>query len=202
MDCTTAWRTGARRTFLALCVWLACGAAAVPDWTLSDADLVRLDQRQVLLPASSEPNAGSVRAAIEIDASAERIFRIMTDCAQALQFVPHLSGCSVLESAADGSWQTIQHEMNYGRFLPRTSYVFRADYRPFERVRFSGMRGDLQQNEGLWELLPRRDGAATVLVYRAQIIPRFYVPRRIALAGLKRDLPDLLQGLRTLCEVP
>jgi ribosome-associated toxin RatA of RatAB toxin-antitoxin module len=198
----TTWLAGARRPFLSVCAWLACGGAAAPEWTLADEDLARLDQREVLLPAVSERSGGSIRAAIEIDAPAERIFRTMTDCARALQFVPHLVGCTVLESAPDGSWQTIRHDVSYGRFLPRTSYVFRADYRPFERVRFSGVRGPWQQSEGVWELQPRGDGAATILIYRAQFTPRTYLLGRIALAGLKRDLPALLQRLRALCEAP
>lgn len=180
----------------------ACSGAAAQDWTLSAEDLARLDRREVLLPPAidHDRNDGSFRAAIEIDAPAEQVFRTMTDCAQALKFVPHLTRCSVLETAPDGSWETILHEAHYGWFLPRVSYVFRAEYEPFERVRFSGVRGDFQENEGVWELMPRRDGAATVVTYRARVVPRFYVPRWIALASLKRDLPALLQGLRARCE--
>jgi uncharacterized protein YndB with AHSA1/START domain len=202
MCCATTWLASARRLLLAVCAGLACSGAAAPEWTLSDEDLARLDQREVLLPAGSERDSGSFRAAIEIDAPAERIFRTMTDCAQALEYVPHLTRCAVLESAPDGSWQTIQHEVTYGWFLPRASYVFRAEYQPFERVRFSVVRGDFQQNDGVWELVPRRDGAATIVTYRAHVVPRIYVPRRIVLASLKRDLPALLQGLRARCEAP
>jgi len=198
----TTGRAGAR--FLLLCALLACGGASGDDWTLSAEDLAHLDRREVLVPADPrhEREEGSFRAAIEIDASAERVFRTMTDCAQALKFVPHLTRCTVLETAPDGSWQTILHEVSYGWFMPRASYVFRAEYEPFERVRFSGVRGDFDENEGVWELMPRRDGAATVVTYRAQVLPRFYVPRWIALASLKRDLPALLLGLRARCEAP
>jgi hypothetical protein len=69
-------------------------------------------------------------------------------------------------------------------------------------VRFSALRGDFAQNEGVWELVARSDGAATIVTYRAQVVPRFYVPHRIALASLKRDLPALLEGLRARCEAP
>ena len=80
--------------------------------------------------------------------------------------------------------------------------MFRAEYQPFERVSFSGVRGDFEENSGVWELVPRRDGAATIVTYRAQVLPRFYVPRWIALASLKRDLPVLMQGLRASSEAP
>ena len=126
----------------------------------------------------------------------------MTDCAQALKFVPHLIHCTVLETAPDGSWQTIEHEVNYGWYLPRASYVFRAAYEPFERVSFTGVRGDFRENDGVWELSPRRDGAATLVTYRAQVAPRFFVPRWMVLASMKHDLPALMQGLRVRCEAP
>jgi uncharacterized protein YndB with AHSA1/START domain len=198
----TPWLASAQRPLLIICALIACAGARAQDWTLSGADMARLDRREVLLPPdpNHDANDGRFRAAIEIDAPAERVFRIMTDCAQALKFVPGLTRCAVLETSPDGSWQTILHEVSYGWFVPRASYVFRAEYEPFVRVRFSAVRGDFAQNEGVWELVPRRDGAATIVTYRAQVMPRFYVPRWIALASLKRDLPALLEGLRARCE--
>jgi uncharacterized protein YndB with AHSA1/START domain len=192
------------RPFLLICALLTCIGAQAQDWALTAEDLALLDQREVLLPSdpNHERSAGNFRAAIEIDAPAEHVFRTMTDCAQALKFVPHLTRCSVLETSPDGSWQIILHEVGYQWFMPRVSYVFRADYQPFERVRFSAVRGDFDVNEGVWELLPRREGAATVVTYRAQVVARFFVPRWLALASLKRDLPELLQGLRAQCEAP
>jgi uncharacterized protein YndB with AHSA1/START domain len=194
----------ARRSFLLVCAFFTCAGAAAEDWTLSADDMALLDRREVLLPPdpAHDRGDGNFRAAIEIDAPAARVFRTMTDCAQALRFVPHITRCAVLETAPDGSWQTILHEVSYGWFVPRASYVFRADYEPFERVRFSAVRGDFDVNEGVWELIPRRDGAATVVTYRAHVVPRFFVPRWLALASLKRDLPELLQGLRARCEAP
>lgn len=91
----------ARRTVLMVCAWLACSGASAQDWLLSAEDLVRLDRREVLQPAAIDQNRndGNFREAIEIAAPAERVFRTMTDYAQALKFVPHLSRCSVLATA-------------------------------------------------------------------------------------------------------
>jgi len=204
MYCATTWMACARRAWVLLCALLAASGAYADAWPLSDADLEHLDRREVLLPAPRERDRsdGTFRAAIEIAAPVEQVFRTMTDCAQALKFVPHLIHCTVLETAPDGTWQTIEHEVNYGWYLPRASYVFRAVYEPFERVSFSSVRGDFRENEGVWELSPRHDGAVTVVTYRAQVAPRFFVPRWMVLTSLKRDLPALMQGLRARCEAP
>jgi uncharacterized protein YndB with AHSA1/START domain len=201
--CTKNWLPGAYRTGFLLCALIAGSGAYADDWALSAQDLAHLDRREILLPPTARDHAaGSFRAAIEIHAPAERVFRTMTDCAQALKFVPHLIHCEVLETAPDGSWQTIEHVVDYGWYRPRASYVFRAAYEPFERIRFSSVRGDFRENEGVWELFARGDGAATVVTYRAEVAARFYVPRWMILASLKRDLPALMQGLRALCEPP
>jgi ribosome-associated toxin RatA of RatAB toxin-antitoxin module len=204
MSCVSTAVAWSRRPILMVCAWLACSGAHAQDWVLSTEELLQLDEGKVLVPPSADRNHGdgSFRAAIEIEAPAERVFRTMTDCAQALMFVPHLERCRVLETAPDGTWQIILHEVSYDWFLPRASYVFRAEYEPFARVRFSSVRGDFRKNDGVWELIPRRDGAATIVTYRAQVVPRFYVPRWVMVAGLKRDLPALLQGLRARCESP
>jgi len=203
--CSTRILTASARGALLLLWALGTHAAiAVSGWQLSAEELARLDRREVLLPP--EPPAihheNSFRAAIEINAPAAQVFRTMTDCAQALQFVPHLVRCAVLETAPDRYWQIIEHEVTFGWFPPHASYVFRAAYEPAARVHFSGVGGDFAKNEGDWQLAPRRAGAATVVTYQADVMPRFYVPRWIALGSLKRDLPALLVGLRTRCETP
>jgi hypothetical protein len=124
----------------------------------------------------------------------------MTDCAQALEFVPHLELCRVLESARDGSWQLVEHAVDFSWYLPRIDYVFRAEYEPFHRIRFAHVRGDLRENRGVWELQPAGDGSATILTYRVHIVPRNFVPSWVVRSSLRRDLPLMLRALRARCE--
>jgi ribosome-associated toxin RatA of RatAB toxin-antitoxin module len=174
------------------------------DWTLTDAELARLDDGAVLVEAdvAADRPTGDVRAAVRIRAAPERIFRTLTSCAEALHFVPHLRRCAVLETAPDGSWQIVEQEIDYGWFMPRAYYVFRADYEGFERVRFNNVRGDFRENHGEWVFRPTADGTATLVTYRLHVVPRFMVPRWLMRSTLKRDLPDLMKGLRTRAEGP
>ena len=184
---------------------LAAANACAQDWTLTDEEREQLARGEVLVFAHVDPARpeGEVRAAVQIAATREHVFRTLTDCGQALEYVPHLERCRVLERAPDDSWQVVEHAVDYRWYMPRIDYVFRAAYEPFERIRFTQVRGDLKVNEGAWELMPADEAAtSTVVTYRVQMVPRFYVPRRLILSSVKRDLPELLRALRARCEAP
>jgi uncharacterized protein YndB with AHSA1/START domain len=174
------------------------------DWTLTPAELARLGDGAVLVDGdvAADRPTGIVRAAVQIKASPERVFRTLTDCVEALRFVPHLRHCAVLDAAPDNSWQVVEQQIDYGWFMPKAYYVFRAEYERFARIRFSNVRGDFRENRGTWEFRPTGDGKATIVTYRVQVVPRFYVPRWMMRMTLKRDLPALMTGLRAQSEAP
>jgi len=106
----------------------------------------------------------------------------------------------VLDTAPDGSWQNVEQTVDYGWLVPRANYVFHAEYRKFETIRFSNLRGDFHENRGVWTFHTARNGQATQVTYEAHVAPAFYVPRWMMRNMLKRDLPDLMHGLRTRAE--
>ncbi|HEX7416965.1 MAG TPA: SRPBCC family protein [Steroidobacteraceae bacterium] len=181
---------------------LPAARAAAPDWPLSAAQHARLAAGEVLVDAafSGESPEGFIRAAVLVHALNALVFRTMTDCDKALKYVPHLVACKVLETTPDGRSQVIAHEADYSWYLPRTRYVFRADYEPGERVRFKAVSGDFRVNQGMWELVPQPATGSTLVTYRVLLQPRFFAPRWLVRASLKRELPDLMRALRDYCE--
>lgn len=186
----------------ALIVTLAAALAVAQDdsWTLTPDERERLASGRIVTLA--DVDAFEVQAAVLIAAPPERIFRTMTSCEQALEFVPHLEACRILERAADGSWAIVAHGVDFSWYLPRTDYVFRAEYEPPRRIRFAHVSGDLREHRGEWELEPVGGpaAAATIVKYRVRVVPRFYVPRWLMRASLRRDLPRMLVALRERCE--
>jgi ribosome-associated toxin RatA of RatAB toxin-antitoxin module len=168
------------------------------DWTPTEAELARLRDGAVLVEAdgATDRSSGDVRAAVQIQAPAERIFNTLTDCTEALRFVPHLRHCAVLETAPDESWQIVEQQIDYGWFMPHAYYVFRADYERYDRIRVSNVRGDFRENRGSWQFRPTDDGKATIVTYQLHVVPRFFVPRWLMRSTLRRDLPQLMKGLR------
>ena len=185
----------------ALALGLA-GPCLSADWALSETQLEHVQAGAVIAEADVAPDrlAADIRAAVLVSATPEQVFRTLTDCAQALRFVPHLKRCAVLDTAPDGSWQNVEQQVDYGWLAPRAQYVFHADYERFERIRFSTLRGDFRENRGVWVFRPVKDGKATLVTYEARVAPAFYVPRWMMRNMLKRDLPDLMRGLRTHSE--
>jgi ribosome-associated toxin RatA of RatAB toxin-antitoxin module len=188
-----------------LLAMLALGLPAVcrsADWTLTQPQLDEVEKGGIVADGdvATDRAAASIRAAVKIAASPEQVFRTLTDCEEALRFVPHLKRCKVLETAPDGSWQNVEQQIDYGWLVARANYVFHADYEKYSLIRFSNVRGDFHENRGVWAFRPLDDGRSTLVTYEARVAPAFYVPRWMMRNMLKRDLPDLMRGLRTHAE--
>lgn len=183
---------------------LAPLAAAEPDW-IADPDVQRrLADREVVVQTATatdpERPRGRFRAAVLIKARPEAIWAVMTDCAQALQFVPGLRLCRRVAGAPDGRWEDIEQEIRYSWFLPTVRYVFRADYARPRRIDFHRISGDLKEEEGTWVLTPAPGGTATVVEYEMYLDPGFWIPQFLVNRALRKDLPAALAGLRERVE--
>jgi len=190
--------------FLALVLLLEPAAAdAQSAWVTDPAIQQRLTAGEVVVATSAIDPAqprGRVRAAVRIPAAPDEIWRIVTDCQEALSFVPGLRRCRRLDGAADGSWQDVEHEMRYSWLLPTVRYVFRADYDRPHRIDFHRISGNLKQEEGTWLFTPTADGAATVVEYEVYVDPGFWIPQALVARSLRRDIPAVLTGLRDCVE--
>ena len=191
--------------------WIAAGpilalALAAGSWgadfELTAAETQRIAARQIVIRASLDPGQrrGTVRAAIRIDAPPAVVFLMMTRCADALQFVPHLRVCRLRSQAADGTWMLIEHEIDFGWYAPRVKYVFRADLVADRSIAFKQVSGDFKANEGIWEFEPAENGRRTLLRYRAYVDPPGFIPNWLARSTFKREMPQMLVDLRKRCE--
>lgn len=176
-----------------------CAASADGRWTEEPAVQQRLTRGEVVVETATapEPNEprGAVRAAVLIHADPQAIWKVMTDCRQALTFVPGLRECRRVDGAPDGRWENIEQEVRYAWYLPTVRYVARADYDPPHRIDFHRISGDLKEERGTWLLSTTSDGA-TLVEYQMVIDPGFWIPQALVTRSLRKDLPAALQGLR------
>lgn len=190
-----------------LALWLVSGfvadsAVRAADFALTPAETARLEAGDTVIKATLDPGQrrGTVRAAILIGATPAIVFQSMSRCVDAVQYVPHLRVCRVRDRALDDSWQLVEHEIDFGWYAPRLTWVFRAEFVKDQSISFSQVTGDFKANYGLWELEPVADGQRTLLRYRAYIDPPGYVPNWLARSTFKRELPQMLTDLRNHCE--
>jgi len=142
--------------------------------------------------------SGSASASVKIHAGREVVWSLITSCAEAVQLVPGLMVCEVMETAPDRSWQRIRQVMNYSWYAPKLTYEIRAFYDEPSRVSIERTSGDLALLRCSWDL--RSDGDDTVAHYSVHLVPGFWVPRWMERAALRRDLPKMLRALRARAE--
>lgn len=176
--------------------------APAAEFTLTPAENQRIAERQIVVRANLDASQrrGTVRAAVRIEAPPEIVFRMLTHCADALEYVPHLQKCEVRDQASDGSWVVVAQMIDFGWYAPRINWVFRSDVVPNRRISFRQVSGDFKANEGVWEFEPTDDGATTLLLYQAFVDPPGFVPNWLARSTFRRELPQMLTGLRARCE--
>jgi len=194
----------AQRRIAIVCVALGLGAGLhAGEIQLSEAEARVVAKREVLVRATLDANhrRGTVRAAVLIDAPPAVVYRAMTRCADAFEFVPHLKACRVRDSAPDASWGIVEHEIDFGWYTPRIRWAFRAEFVPEKSITFRQVSGDFKKNEGAWEFEAGADGQNTLVKYQAAIDPPAFIPNWLARTTYKRELPQMLEDLRQLCEV-
>ncbi len=184
------------RASLLAAAWILCFAgAAHADMAADAAEHGDID---LLVTLDAAAQSGSVSALVRIHADRSTVWSLLTSCTDALQLVPGLVDCAVVGTAPDRSWQLIRHVIDYSWYVPKLTFVFRADYRYPERISIRRVSGDLKVLEGSWDL--QRDGDFTIAHYSLALAPGFWVPRWLVKAALRHDLPKMLRALRARAE--
>lgn len=216
---------GSRRTGVVQRAWASPGAAAMAsgvaalgtvamilpsparaqnDWLDAPSQQQRLSAGEVVVRSTLEPQQArvSVDAAIRVHAAPQSIWNLITRCESAAVFIPGLKRCEQLQTAPDGSWAVIEHDIKYSALLPMIHSIFRADFVPPYRMDFHRIGGDLKDESGAWILKPSADGTSTTVEYRITMQPGFWVPHGMVRHSLKKQLPAALVALRAHAEQP
>ena len=155
---------------------------------------------EVSVSLDSTAQSGRAIGTVRIHADRPTVWSLLTNCESALKLVQGLVDCAVVQTAPDHSWQLIRHVVDYSWYVPKLTFVFRADYRYPERISIRRVSGDLRVVESSWDL--EKDGQFTIARYRLALVPGFWVPNWLVRSALRHDLPKMLRTLRALAETP
>lgn len=153
---------------------------------------------QVDVTLDAAEQSGHASATVRIHARRELVWSLITSCTEALDLVPGLVSCEVLQTAPDRSWQRIRHVLDYSWYVPKLTYEIRATYDKPALISIERISGDLKTLKGAWAL--QGDGDYTIAHYTVDLAPGFWVPHWMVRLALKRDLPKMLRALRTRAE--
>jgi len=147
--------------------------------------------------ADTDGDGGLIRGAIDVAASPEAVFRVVTDCDLAPKMVATLKSCRVLERDPSGRWD-VREQVSKMTLLPSIRNVFRSEYDPPGHVRFWRVDGDLKVYEGEWRIEPMAEGSR--VTYESRVSTPFHVPRSFARMSLRYQVSQALVALRREAE--
>ena len=158
----------------------------------------RLARGEVLLEVAPVHDAVSrIWMAEDIGAPPETVWAELTDCAEALRYVPRLKSCEVLRADPAGRWDVRRHKLANVLFLPDVKATFRLDYDRPRTIRFRQIEGDMGGTAGEWRLEALPGAGGTRVVYEAEVVVPEAVPGPLARALIRLYAPSGLKGLRT-----
>ena len=177
----------------------ASGAAAFDLPAKAQAALAR---GEAYADVSPDPDgiSGRVRGVIDIDASPDLVWKIMTDCATAGRLMTNLASCRVLSGDQKRGWDVREHITRRNLIFPGMRIVFRSDYEPVSRIRFHLVEGDLKVEQGEWRLQSLDGGKGTRVFYDNRLAVDWPVPKAMMREALRKDTPKVLAALRKACE--
>jgi Polyketide cyclase / dehydrase and lipid transport len=184
-------------------VWLSLLAAnaAAAELDLSWIDRQAVAARMVFLQTErgERPQIVKIKLAIDVAAPPQAIWKVLTACQIAPEYVPNVVSCRRLEVLDDGRAELFVQVVKPAFFIPAFEHVFRMDYTPYTRIDVHRESGPIALMEGSWWLLAQ-DNGHTLLVYDLALDPGMPIPRFFVRATLKRDLPKVLEAVRERAE--
>ncbi len=154
----------------------------------------------VSLSVTKDPQGADalVVGSVEVDATPDRVWRLLTDCAAIRRLTPSTRSCAVKETDADGRWD-LREQVIKIPLEPDMRTLLRSELTAQRRIAFRQVEGDMKLMEGEWRLEPLRGGAATRVSYRLRLTPMCGAPMLVR-AFLRREGRQGLANLRTESE--
>lgn len=188
---------------LSLMSFFAATASAQSPYVLSAMDKVELMNHKAVIHVwrdkARSDSAIDVFGAIDITASPEVIWNIMTDCSRGNSLVKGMLSCSVLESHPEGHYDIREQVFDMGLFLPNVKTQFRSEYVPLKSITLRRIGGDLKIQDTLWTFTDLGNGSTRV-TYRGTLLLKFPVPRGLLQKATRKDTPQILRNLRATAE--
>tara|TARA_R110002096_G_scaffold4493_27_gene20988 strand:- start:9163 stop:9795 length:633 start_codon:yes stop_codon:yes gene_type:complete len=178
------------------------------DIVKDDADWKMLEQGEVVLLVDvnekvSKQDRGNPAfyptGAILINSPVENVWNLINDKEAAPDYVQSLVRCRIVGKGA--AHMMVEQEMKMNGLPGTFTYIVKHVMRPFERVDFERVSGDLRDIRGSWQFVPVEENTKTLLIYSLHVDPGRFVPQGLVRKGMAKNLPKCLLGIKTQVEM-
>ncbi|MCW2928634.1 MAG: hypothetical protein JWM86_2602 [Thermoleophilia bacterium] len=137
-------------------------------------------------------------SSIDVDATAEELFAIVTDIEAYPEWLPDVKSVEVLETDAEG--RPLASTMTVDVTIREVTYTLDYEYDGVERMSWTSRPGgDVKSIDGSYTFEISDDGGTTV-VYELAIDPGFPVPGFLLKRAAKHITAAALDGLKARAE--
>ena len=166
----------ASRLLLSGLLWAGVSASAEPEIRIErNQDEIRID------------------ASLRVDAHHHIAWQVLTDYNNLARFVPGMQTSQIVSGPGEPLLLKQTGQSGFLLFKLPIEVVVRIAETPLEAIRFEAVGGSFKNKHGEWRI--ERQGDATLLIYRANIVPGFWVPPLIGAAVIGQDVRNKLTGV-------
>lgn len=134
-----------------------------------------------------------IEASLEVPAHDHIAWQVLTDYNNLAAFVPGMRSSEIVSAPGEPLLLKQTGQSGFLLLSLPVDVVTRIVETPLERIQFYAVGGSLKSKSGEWRIEPRGD--ATVMIYRASIVPGFWVPPLIGAAVIGQDVRRKLAGV-------
>ncbi len=153
------------------------------------------------IAASAEPeiriernqDAIRINASLRVDAHHHIAWQVLTDYNNLARFVPGMQTSQIVSGPGEPLLLKQTGQSGFLLFMLPIEVLVRITETPLEVIRFEAVGGSFKNKQGEWRIEGQND--ATLLIYRASIVPGFWVPPLIGPAVMGQDVRSKLMGL-------
>ncbi len=195
----TRERRASKEMMVLKLLWLWIGLLGGDAWAEPDR-VARLDAGEVLVSSVEVKGADIPRAVVEavVEAPPEAVWAVVSDCNRYPQTMPNTKEAKELSRAGNKVICRMVTEMPFPLpdFVVKTEAVHRVKP-PHYRRTWTLIGGDLERNDGLWDIRPFKGKSGRSLVrYEILAVPKMAVPATLQAFAQRRTLPGLMARLR------
>jgi ribosome-associated toxin RatA of RatAB toxin-antitoxin module len=189
-----------RRTLLLI----ALIAMPTPAARAADSWQQALDRGEILVYSESPKADAAAEVVVKavIDTAPSRVWDLVSRCGRYAGTMPRINAARELSRKGSQVTCRVTVDMPFPYSdLTSTTRVVHDEQRAQERFsrRWELIDGDYKVNRGSWSLAPfRGDRTRTLVIYRAQALPKAWIPDWVRRAAQRRSLPKMIQRIREL----